>query len=167
VRHVTQPTRHPLALHATYTRAEVLAAFGATHKGRLVVSREGPVWFADAQTDVFFVTLEKSEDLFRPSVRYADYPISPRRFHWESQNKTHDGTEVGRRYVEHEARGSRVLLLVRARSKDERGTMPFTNLGEVRYERHQGARPMQIVWALDAEMPGWVMASGRVLAAAG
>lgn len=168
VRHVTRPSVTPLALHATYTRAEVLAAFGATHKGRLIVSREGPVWFADAQTDVFFVTLEKSEDLFRPSVRYADYPISPRRFHWESQNKTHEGTEVGRRYVEHEARGSRVLLLVRARSKDERGnTLPFTNLGEVRYERHQGARPMQIVWALDAEMPTWVMASGRVLAAAG
>lgn len=169
VRHRTWPDpRGPLAVGATYTRAEVIAAFGAVHKGRLIESREGPVWFAEAQTDVFFITLEKSEDLFRPSVRYADYPISPTLFHWESQNKTHAGTDVGRRYIEHEARGSRVLLWVRARPKDDRGgTTPFTCLGAARYVRHQGARPMQIVWELEHPMPAWVMATGRVLAAAG
>ncbi|MCB9662838.1 MAG: DUF3427 domain-containing protein [Alphaproteobacteria bacterium] len=155
----------PMCSHATYTRAELVAAFGATAKGRLRESREGPVWVEEAATDAFFVTLDKSDDAFTPSIRYADYPISPTRFHWESQNHTHDGTPVGRRYVEHDARGSRVLLLVRERPKDERGeTLPFTCLGWAHYERHGGARPMQIVWTLERPVPAWVMSKGRAVA---
>lgn len=155
----------PLSSHGTYTRAEILAAFGATAKGRLRESREGPLWIEDAATDAFFVTLDKSDDVFTPSIRYADYPISPTRFHWESQNITHDQSPVGRRYVDHERRGSRVMLLVRERPKDDRGeTLPFTCLGWATYEGHQGGRPMQIVWRLDRAVPAWVMVKGRAVA---
>jgi hypothetical protein len=59
--------------------------------------------------------------------------------------------------VSHEAEGSEVLLSVRQRRLDERGiTMPYVFLGPVRYVRHQGGRPMQIVWELRAGMPPWL-----------
>lgn len=166
VRHRTLPVEGlPVAVHGTYTRAEVVAAYGAVAKGRLRESREGPMYVESARTHVLFVTLDKSDEAFRPSIRYADYPISATRFHWESQNHTHDGTAVGRAYVEHEARGDDVVLFVRERPEDARGATPFTCLGRARYVSHVGGRPMQIVWALDAPMPGWVLAQGRVVAA--
>lgn len=167
VRHAPRPldASVPLQSHGTYTRAEVIASFGLLAKGRLRESREGPVWIEEAATDAFFITLDKSDDAFTPSIRYADYPISPTRFHWESQNITHDQTAVGQRYIHHEARGSRVMLLVRARPKDDRGeTEAFTCLGWASYERHQGARPMQIVWTLQRPVPAWVMVKGRAVA---
>lgn len=164
VRHVTEPLvgAGGLRLHGTYMRPEVIAGFEVVANGKLRESREGPVWVAHAATDVFFVTLDKSDDQFTPSIRYADYPLSPTSFHWESQNITHDGTEVGRRYVTHEAAGSRVLLMVRERRVGSGGeTVPFTCLGHARYVRHKGAKPMQIVWALDHPMPAWMWARGR------
>lgn len=169
VRHRPEPLggRHgPLCSHGTYTRAEVMAAYGSVRKGRLRTSREGPVWMRDAQTDVFFVTLDKSDDAFTPSIRYADYPVGPTRFHWESQNHTHDRTKVGRRYVAHEARGSHVVLMVRERPRDSRGqAMPFTCLGTATYRSHEGGRPMRILWDLHRAMPPGLLQRGRAFAA--
>jgi hypothetical protein len=131
----------------------------------MVESREGTLYVPHAKTELLFVTLDKSESTFRPSIRYADYPISERRFQWESQNGTHAGTEVGRRYVEHAARGVRMILFVRLRPSDARGqAAPFTCLGDVRYLRHEGARPMRIVWELETPMPGWMLEAARAVA---
>ncbi len=169
VRHAAKPlgTRAttPFQLHATYTRREVVAGLQVTAQGKLREHREGPLWVADHGLDLFFVTLNKSEDLFKPSIRYADYPLSPTRFHWESQNATHDQTSVGRRYVEHEARGSEVVFFVRERTKDERGeSVPFTCVGPASYVQHQGARPMQIEWRLAHPLPPRLFQAGRMVA---
>lgn len=162
VRHVTTPLqRAPVAVHGTYTRAELVAAWGVTAKGRLRASREGVLFVEADKTDLLFINLDKSDNVFKPSIRYADYPLGPRRFHWESQNQTHADTPVGRRYTSGE---SQVLLFVRERPKDARGeSLPFTCLGPARCESHGGGRPMQIVWALDHTMPAWVMQQGRAL----
>ena len=155
----------PFQLHATYTRREVVAGLQVTAKGKLREHREGPLWVPEHDLDLFFVTLNKSEDLFKPSIRYADYPLSPTRFHWESQNSTHDETKVGRRYVEHEARGSEVVFFVRERTKDERGeSVPFTCVGPATYVRHEGARPMQIEWLLAHPLPPRLFQAGRMVA---
>ena len=53
-------------------------------------------------------------------------------------------------------------LFVRAGRKDDRGTQPYAYLGPVRYVRHQGERPMQIVWDLERPMPAWVLTAGSV-----
>ena len=156
----------PLSLHGRYSRAEVVAALGLVTHGRLRESREGPLWAPEHDTDVFFVTLDKSDDSFRPSIRYADYPISPREFHWESQNRVHDGTPTGQRYIHHEARGSRVLFFVRERPTDEHGeSCAFVCLGFARYLSHAGGRPMRITWALDHAMPAALLQAGRAYAA--
>ena len=87
------PTRHqprspggdlPLHLHARYSLAELLAAFGvpkpSTSRGA------GVKWIPDEQADVFWFNLRKTEKHFSPTTMYADRAISPTLFQWESQN---------------------------------------------------------------------------------
>ena len=112
----------PLASHATYSLGEIAAAHGRIDKrGALALPQAGVLWDEATQTDLLFVTLEKSDADFSPTTRYADYPISPTLFHWESQNSASADTPTGRRYVEQSARGTNVVLFVRERKRDGRG----------------------------------------------
>lgn len=154
----------PVHLHARYTRDEIVAAWRVTANGRLRELREGVLWVEAARTDLLFVTLDKSEQ-HRPQLRYADYPVDPRTFHWESQNGTSGDRGVGLRYVRHATDGTRVVLFVREREKEPSGrTLPYACLGPARYRSHQGARPMQILWALDTPMPAALFEAGRATA---
>ena len=85
---------------------------------------------------------------------YKDYPRSPTRFHWESQSNCHAGTPTGRRHTRTGLGEDRALLFVRESQTDSRGVaMPYINLGDVTYLRHEGARPMRIDWELVTAMP--------------
>ena len=156
----------PLASHATYTLGEIAAAHGHTDKrGALVVPQAGVLWNKATQTDLLFVTLEKSDRDYSPTTRYADYPISRTLFHWESQNTASPDTPTGRRYTEQPARGTNVILFVRERKKDGRGgTLPYHCLGRARYRSHESERPMKILWELERQMPGWLYQAGKVVA---
>ena len=157
----------PLASHASYSLGEIAAAHGRTARsGALLHPREGVLWDPETDTDLLFVTLEKSEKDYSPTTRYADYPISPELFHWETQNSTSPETLTGSRYVGHAERGTKVVLFVRERKKDGRGeTLPYHCLGNVRYCSHEGSRPMKIIWKLDRPMPAWLYRVGKMVAA--
>ncbi len=100
------------------------------------------------------MTLEKDEKEFTPTTLYEDYPISPTRFHWESQSVTRADSETGRRYQEHAQRGWRVLLFMRQSKRDERGeTMAYLFAGPVRYVSHESEKPMRIIWELEHPLP--------------
>ena len=88
----------PLVLHARYTQNEALAAVGASTIEAPRRIREGVYFDRDSNTDLFFVTLEKSDRDYSPSTRYRDYAISPTLFHWESQSTTSSDSPTGRRY---------------------------------------------------------------------
>ncbi len=134
--------------------SRILLAFGDGTIGAPSSSREGVRWLPEIGTDLLFVTLRKSERSFSPSTMYRDYALSRTRFHWESQNATHDNTPTGRRYVNHAADGTTVILFVRDTDTRENGSgAPFTCLGPVRYVSHEGNRPMQITWELDHPLP--------------
>ncbi len=156
----------PLASHSTYTLAEIVAAYRHTgNHGTLVAPQGGVLWNKEAQTDLLFVTLEKSDRDFSPTTRYADYPISPTLFHWESQNTTSPDTPTGLRYMEQSVRGTNVVLFVRERKKDGRGeTLPYHCLGRAHYRSHESERPMKILWELERPMPGWLYQAGKVVA---
>ncbi len=146
-----------LRVHARYSLDEIMAAYGVRQRKKNTLYRprgQGVYHHPPSQTDLLFVTLQKTETEYSPTTMYEDYPLSPTEFHWESQNSTAPHTPVGRRYLDP---NSRVLLFIRERKKDERGvTMPYTFLGRVRCERAAGERPMRIVWRLDRPMPwGW------------
>ena len=170
IRTVAQPLHEtpdvPLASHATYSLGEIAAAHGHIDKrGALVLPQTGVLWHEATQTDLLFVTLEKADADFSPTTRYADYPISPTLFHWESQNSASAATPTGRRYVEQPARGTNVILFVRERKRDGRGaTLPYCCLGRAHYRSHESERPMKVLWELERPMPGWLYQAGKVVA---
>lgn len=145
----------PLQVHAHYTRAEISAALGmVTESGKLLATQAGVYRAEQQRCDVLFVTLEKNERDFTPTTLYADYPISPTMFHWQSQGPTREDSDTGRRYRVPPP-GWRILLFARRTKRDERGvTCPFLCLGPVSYVSHEGERPMSIIWRLAHPMPG-------------
>ncbi|MDE0210240.1 MAG: DUF3427 domain-containing protein, partial [Boseongicola sp.] len=132
---------------------------------KLFMPQAGVLWDEATKTDLLFVTLEKSDKDFSPTTRYADYPISPTLFHWESQNSASPDTKAGHRYVKQSSRDTNVVLFVRERKKDGRGeTLPYHCLGKAHYLRHESERPMKIWWELEIPMPGWLYQAGKVVA---
>ena len=142
---------------------EITAAYGLTDaRGVLKRPREGVLWEKTSGTDLLFITLEKSEKDYAPSVRYADYPISPQLFHWETQNTTSPDSGTGQRYI---SGTGKVLLFVRERKRDDRTeTQAYHCLGYANCRRHESSRPMKIVWKLERMMPGWLYQAGKVVA---
>ena len=74
---------------------------------------------------MFFVTLTKSEADYSPTTMYADYPISPTLFHWESQSTT----ALHQDWPAISTGSSTVLIFVRQKQTDEFGTAPYLFLG--------------------------------------
>jgi superfamily II DNA or RNA helicase/HKD family nuclease len=152
-RHVTTPLlgdlgEIPLRIHARYQREEILAALDFPRMPNSF--REG-VWYStDHNVDAFFITLKKSEADYSPTTMYADYPISPELFHWESQSTTSVQSSTGQRYFNGT---STVLLFVRHEQKDDFGTSPYLFLGPATYVNHTGDRPIAITWRLKTPMP--------------
>ncbi|MGP3990755.1 DUF3427 domain-containing protein [Streptomyces sp. 3N207] len=149
----------PLRVHSTYTRAEALTAIGHTAFTGPYPSQSqtGAEWCEGANADVLFVTLVKKEKDFKEDVRYKDYAIDTRHFHWESQRETAPHTKSGMRYQTHKESGSDVFLFVRKYLNDEVGAAPYTFLGSVEYVSHSGKKPMQIIWKLQHDVPGEIL----------
>ena len=143
----------PLRVNARYSLAEIMAGMGISTPDRQERPQPGVRWDEATQTDLFFVTLEKSESDFSPTTRYRDYAMSPNLFHWESQSTTRTDSDTGQRYINHEQMGTRVFIFARERKQDDGRTMPYLFLGPASYVRHQRERPMEIVWRLQYEMP--------------
>ncbi|QRO86615.1 DUF3427 domain-containing protein [Kytococcus sedentarius] len=152
--------------HATYTRAEILAALGLIPDaaGR-TVHQSGVAYSQQWEVDALLTTLVKSDATFSPTTMYRDYALSPTRFHWESQSATSPGSPTGQRYIHHERRGSTILMFVRQNQKTEWGAAePFVLLGTARFVETEGAKPMQVVWDLDRPMPTEVYQHARAVA---
>lgn len=156
----------PLRLHATYTRDEILAAFGRLAPGERYSHQAGPWWHEPSQTEVLFITLQKTEQHYSPTTLYRDYAISRELFHWESQNTTRVDSPSGRRYLEQRTNGVRILLAVRTARTDPWGaTKPYVLLGPADYVSHQGERPIAITWRLRNPIPADVYEDFKVATA--
>ncbi len=140
----------PLAVHARYSRLEILAAFGIGDRAKVAPWQTGVYWARDARTDLFAFTLDKTSGQFSPTTRYRDYAISRELIHWESQSATRADSETGRRYQTHEALGSSVMLFARLRGDDR----AFWFLGPAKYVSHESEQPMAITWRLESPLPG-------------
>jgi superfamily II DNA or RNA helicase len=166
VHSIESPPSCPLSVHACYTRDEILAGLDfLTFKKRSNV-REGVKYLPDIQTDVFFITLNKTEKDYSPTTMYNDYALDETRFHWQSQSTTSDTSPTGKRYVNHQKKGSHVLLFVREQKKKNNLACPYYFLGPASYESHTGSRPMSIIWRLQYPMPGKLIRTTTRLAAA-
>ena len=142
----------PLDLHCTYTRDQLLVALDFLKPSTV---REGVKWLPDQKLDVFFVTLNKADKDYSPTTMYNDYSINEWLFHWQSQSTTAERSSTGQRYIHHKEQGSRVLLFVREFKADRitNGAEAYTYLGTANYVKHEGEKPMNITWRLDAPIP--------------
>lgn len=154
------PAEWPLSLHRCYSRGELLTAVGAWTAERKPSSREGLVRLGDGN-ELLLVTLVKAEAHFSPTTRYRDYAISQSLFHWQSQSTTSEESPTGRGYAE-QARNHRRFFLCVRKHQSER----FRFLGDVRYEKHEGSRPMSITWRVAQPIPAALLQDYATLAAA-
>lgn len=143
----------PLALHSRYTTDQVLAAFGEHTELKKRSFREGVLYLKNKRTDIFFITLQKSEREFTPTTQYEDYAISEKLFHWQSQSRTSDNSPTGQRYINQGKSKHNVLLFVRNKKTEEGIAAPFHFLGKASYVSHSGSKPISIVWELEHKMP--------------
>ncbi len=140
----------PLVPHAHYERDEILCLLGNWTDERQPPWREGVRFLESTKTDVFVVTLEKTERRFSPQVRYQDYIISRELFHWQSQNATGSNSSTGQRYLTGMADDvpARHLLFVRKTHQDA-----FQFLGNLRYDHSHGSKPISITWRVTPSIP--------------
>ena len=160
-----QPTGDvPLHIHARYSLAELLAAFGVPNPA---ASRgSGVKWVDSEQADLLWFNLRKTEKHFSPTTMYADRAISPSLFQWESQSTTSQASRTGQRYIHHREGGSAVHLFFRE-SKEADGDLgapAYFYAGPATYVSHTGDRPMRIIWKLHYELPADVFRDARVVA---
>ena len=146
-----------LEVYCQYSRDQIFAALGLSKPNSV---REGVKYLhpanskAAVDTDVFLVTLNKSEKEFSDTTLYEDYSIDSHTFHWQSQSTTTADSKTGQRYIHQKENGSVVLLFVREKKQDcYKRTMPFTFLGQATYIQSSGNRPMTILYHLQQPIP--------------
>ena len=127
----------PLAVHARYTRIEILAAFGVGEGAKVAPWQTGVYWAKEAKADLLAFTLDKTSGQFSPTTRYRDYAISRELIHWESQSVTRADSETGRRYQGHGALGLEHHA-VRAFAQ-RRARLLLSGTGELREPRVRAA----------------------------
>jgi hypothetical protein len=148
------PQFEPLSIHASYTRDEILVALGHWSFQNRPIQQTGVLHLKDRKLDVFFVTLQKSEDEYSPTTMYEDYMISHDLFHWQTMSKTSEQSSTGQRYIRHGEMGYTPLLFVRETKVLPSGlSAPYHFLGPCQYVSHTGSRPISITWRLKHPVP--------------
>lgn len=133
--------------YGCYNRNKILTLFDIPEAMKaLTFTQQSGIVPVNENTELFFVTLNKSEKEFSPTSMYKDYIISEHKFHWQSQNKdTIKGS--GSRYIDQKENGKKFILFVRETKNDGFGnTNPFYCFGYIDYITSTGEKPMSIEW---------------------
>lgn len=147
----------PLELYSRYNTNQILAAMGEHTEDKKKAFREGVLHVKHRDTDIFFITLNKSEKHFSASTQYEDYAISNKLFHWQSQSRTSDTSPTGQRYIKQRENSNKILLFVREYRSENSITSPFYFLGKANYVSHKGSKPISITWELEKPMPTFLL----------
>jgi hypothetical protein len=151
------PYPQPLKVHSRYTKDQILAAFGDSTFEKKSSNREGVANLASKNSELLFVTLEKTEQNYSPTTLYDDYAVSEKLFHWQSQNEARPDMGKGLSYIMQRENDKSILLFARERNKDEFGnTIGFVFLGLADYRDHYGSKPMSIHWELKEPIPHYM-----------
>lgn len=148
----------PLELFSRYTRAEHLILFGQMNEKSFFNPQAGIYGIEDKNTELMWVTLNKSDKDFSPSTQYDDYAINSQYFQWQSQNSASQDNNSGKRYIQQKDNHRKFLLFVRQQKADGYGfTEPFYCLGLVDFVSCTGNRPMTITWRMHHEIPVFLL----------
>lgn len=147
----------PLRVHSRYTKDQILAGLGESSFTKKSSNREGVLSISHLNTELLFVTLEKSEEHYSPTTMYNDYAMSDVIFHWQSQNSAREDRGRGLSYTQQCLTGQNILLFVRETNKNQyKTTNSFVFLGKVNYIDHYGSKPMSINWKLERSIPAYL-----------
>lgn len=155
-----------LYTHADYSMAEMMAAIQDKPLSEIYkLPREGVAYISDLNLDVFFATLTRSPGkAFSATTSYRNYPISPSKFHWESQSTTSLKSKAAQRYIHHSELGSEIVMAIRRSDVNEFNlTSAYTLVGEIDYVHHQNEKPIQFEWDLKRPMPNQLYTEGRAV----
>ena len=142
----------PLKLHGVYTKDQIFVAIGTSTLEKKSSNREGAERNKQRNIEAMYVDIIKDREE-GSNTNYNDFAINETLFNWETQNKVSPDTQTGKNYIN---QTQTMLLFVRQQDsfpEDKGRTMGYTYLGEVKLEKWQGARPMEIVWRLKTPMP--------------
>jgi hypothetical protein len=153
----------PLALHARYLGVELSGAFDhRTQEGNFRDYYTGVELTGGGRFHLLLVTIDKAAAT-KEHLRYRDFPLNERRFHWQSKSRTTRDSNEGKRHLEPARYNVTPLLFVRERADARPGvTMAFRYLGPVEPDGAEGERPITIEWRLRYPMPREVLVTGRV-----
>lgn len=140
--------RARLEVWGKYARETVVEAFGQMN------DRSWQVGHRDIEINgqghsILFVTLRKDANT-PASQRYADRFISPTEFQWESQASTTPQHKKGRSILNQRDNGQTIHLFCRYQ---KRNSEEFIYCGPLRYERHQGSKPIRVWFRLEQALP--------------
>lgn len=111
-----------------------------------------------------FVTLNKSDKQYSPSTLYEDYAISQQLFHWQSMNKVRVDSSEGQRIVHQATNGWKFILFVRDAKTDEyNNTNAYYCLGLMDFKSSHGECPMNVVWQMHQDIPGFILESAKAV----
>jgi len=151
------PYSQPLKIHGRYTRDQVLCAFKKSTFETRYNFMEGILDCKDLNTELLFITLNKSEKNFSPTTMFDDFAISENLFHWQTQNSVRPDRGKGLTYINHQQNNKKILLFIREKNEDEFGnTMSFVFIGEGNILEYYGSNPMSIKWELNEPMPPYL-----------
>ncbi|PCI28451.1 MAG: helicase [SAR324 cluster bacterium] len=139
-----------LHLHQRFMREQIPHLFGMEFKPGAWNS--GYVSPKGHHDQYLLVTLNKSGKAVEH--QYHDYFIDNKTFHWQSQNSTSPSVSKGRAIINHLVDGSKVYLFVRKHKLEGGKGSPFYYCGRVTYKKHEGEKPMNVVWELDMALNG-------------
>lgn len=149
--------QQPLKVHSRYTRAQILAGFGVNTFISKTGSIAGVLNIPEKNTELLFITLEKTEENYSPTTMYNDYAKSETIFHWQSQNSTRPESNSGQSYINQEKTAKEILLFVREKETDSFGnTMSYVFLGNSKFIDFNGSQPMNINWELKEPIPHYM-----------
>ncbi len=133
-----------MAVGQSFAREEVPGLFGEFfNPGNWNV---GHVVLNEKKAHILFVTLNKQGRT--AEHRYLDRWIDDQTFHWQTQNGTSPTNKRGIEIIKHEELGIRIHLFVRENKLSGGKAAPFVYYGNVKYQSHEGSRPMSVTFSL-------------------
>ncbi|AJH16176.1 DUF3427 domain-containing protein [Myroides profundi] len=147
----------PLRIHSRYTREQILVAYQLSTLEKKSPNREGVAENPDLNTEVLFINLQKTEEDFSPTTMYDDYAINEVLFHWQSQSIIGENTSKGLSYINQKENDKKIALFVREGKYNEfKKTQGYVFLGYADFVKHEGSKPMSIVWQLEEPIPNYM-----------
>ncbi|MCQ2570021.1 MAG: DUF3427 domain-containing protein, partial [Limosilactobacillus sp.] len=143
----------PLEVHCHYNRAQIMAAYDYYNQEQSPEFREGVKYIDTHKTDIFLISLNKTEKDFSPSTMYEDYAINESIFHWQSQRTQSNTSNTIQRYRNHLSTNNYISLFIREYPRVNGFAQPYMFMGNADYQTSNGSQPVNFTWKLHQRIP--------------